>query len=144
MAFTTIESNYIFNITSNATYSQYSSFLAYTRTNEETRELCIILSNTLETADFWHYSVQDGFMITFNFETNKQEYIEIGQTNFTLDQENDIATNLYEYAYNPIAFLKFLDPKQIEMTPIFEVPQAHVEIDTSADLTQALKSYLSR
>ena len=144
MAFTQAQKDFICNIVANATYKNFDSYVAYAGTGDENFDLYIYVFNkdTLSTSGYLNFQSSETTLIKCNTNENDKQRLEIKE-NVTmilnLDSRNDVATNTYYYAYNPVANLEYY-----EINPTFEIPKSEVVIQNDTNVTKALNDYLPK
>ena len=144
MAFTQNQKDFICNIVANATYQNFDSYIAYSGTGDENFDLYIYVFNkdSLSTSAYLNFQSSETTLIKCNTNENDKQKLDIKE-NVTmilnLDSRNDVATNTYYYAYNPVSNLQYY-----EINPTFEVPASEVTIQNDTNVTKAMNDYLPK
>lgn len=142
MAFTQSQQDFICNIVANATHESFDSYVAYAGTGDENYDLYIYVFNkdSLSTSAYLNFQSSETTLIKCNTNENDKQRLEI-EENVTmilnLDSRNDVATNTYYYAYNPVSNLQYY-----EINPTFEIPKSEVVIQNDTNVTKAMQDYL--
>lgn len=144
--FSELQLTLISDIVSNAFKDgNYTDYIAYVPSGSSS-DLVIVLSNDITTSSYTSYSVSSGRQVTVNMPEDQAEGLDLGYyvsdvegSSYSFDSGTPVATNLYDYAINPVAWLNYF---HFEINPEFTVPAAEVTIDNTTDIQTALNNYV--